>query len=276
MTTSRCMRAICVALSGCVLFLGAVVPAADPSPQPSAAVGGSDKDKAAASSRGKERLKKLADNLWIDVENKWVILDGEVCMRKGPPLELFACLKNTKEHESIVSVEVKAYQVHAALLSVGAKPGKAVRYQPKYLPATGPEIEILVLWTDTAGKRHKQRAQEWVRDIKTLKPMSHPWVFAGSGFWVDEMTGSKTYLAEGGELICVSNFPSAMLDLPIESSQSNDALTFEALTENIPPEGTKVRLVLMPKVEKAKATKVDKTAKPGPTDVPTPARTAPR
>ena len=80
-------------------------------------------------------------------------------MRKGPPLELFACLKNTKEHESIVTVEVKAYQVHAALLSVGAKPGKAVQYQPKYVPAAGPEIEILVLWTDAAGKRHKQRTR---------------------------------------------------------------------------------------------------------------------
>jgi hypothetical protein len=228
--------------------------AADPPSAPASAAQSTEKAaKAAAPSRGAERLKKLADNLWIDIENKWVILDGEVCMRKGPPLELFACLKNTKEHESIVSVEVKAYQVHAALLSVGAKPGKAVQFQPKYVPATGPEVEIMLLWTDAAGKRHKQRAQEWVRDIKTQKAMSHPWVFAGSGFWVDEMTGHKTYLAEGGELICVSNFPSAMLDLPIESSQSNDALTFEALTENIPPEGTKVRLVLMPKSDKSKA-----------------------
>jgi hypothetical protein len=209
---------------------------------------------------GKDRLKKLADNLWIDPENKWVILDGEVCMRKGPPLELFACLKGTKEHESIVAVEVKAYMVHAALLSVGAKPGKAVQFQPKYVAATGPEVEILVLWTDAAGKRQKQRAQEWIRDIKTQKPMKHPWVFAGSGFWVDEMTGERTYLAEGGELICVSNFPSAMLDLPIESSQSNDALTFEALTENIPPEGTKVRLVLMPKIDKGKDKGKEKAA----------------
>jgi hypothetical protein len=229
-------------------------PAAEKADPASRVVQGDAKD----AKTGKERLKKLADNLWIDLDNKWVILDGEVCMRKGPPLELFACLKGTKEHESIVAVEVKAYQVHAALLSVGAKPGKAVQFQPKYVAATGPEIEILVLWTDAEGKRHKARAQDWIRDIKTQKAMTHPWVFAGSGFWMDPASGDRTYLAEGGELICVSNFPSAMLDLPVESSQSTDLLGFEAFTENIPPEETKVRLILMPKIEKAKDKDKDK------------------
>jgi hypothetical protein len=36
------------------------------------------------------------------------------------------------------------------------------------------------------------------------------------------------------------------MDLNIESSQSNDGLLFEAFTENIPPLGTKVYVILQP------------------------------
>ncbi len=74
-------------------------------------------------------------------------------------------------------------------------------------------------------------------------------MFAGSGFFEDE-DGKKHYLAEGGDFICVSNFPGAMLDVPVESSQGTADLLFEAYTEHIPPRGTKVRMVLTPRLEK--------------------------
>jgi len=41
-----------------------------------------------------------------------------------------------------------------------------------------------------------------------------------------------------------------MLDLPIESSQANNALMFKAYTERIPPLGTPVTVLLRPKLEK--------------------------
>jgi uncharacterized protein YbaR (Trm112 family) len=77
--------------------------------------------------------------------------------------------------------------------------------------------------------------------------MKAEWVFAGSGFFVDEMTGEKFYEAEGGDLICVANFPSAMIDLGIESTASGeDNLLYECYTENIPPLETEVILELVP------------------------------
>ncbi len=45
--------------------------------------------------------------VWLDTKNKRVVLEGEVCLREGQ-LEMFACLKGTKEHESIVAVPTKA------------------------------------------------------------------------------------------------------------------------------------------------------------------------
>jgi len=191
-------------------------------------------------------------DLWIDVKRKLVIVDGRVCLREGQ-LEMFACPKSTKEHESIVSVNCKAQFVHAALMAVGAQPGKPVSFDPVYRPATGPVVEVYVLWQDEAGKKNRVRAQEWIKELKTQKAMEHPWVFTGSGFWTDDSTGERFYQADGGDFICVSNFPTAMLDLPIKSTQANESLLFAAFTERIPPVDTKVRLVLIPQVEKKKA-----------------------
>ncbi len=197
---------------------------------------------------GMKRLMKGYD-VWIDPAHKRVVVDGTVCLREGQ-LEMFACPRGTKEHESIIAADTRAYAVHAGLLAVGAEAGTPVQYQPDYKPATGSEIDIELVWTDKDGKVHRDRAQDWVRNVKTGKALAHPWVFGGSGFWQDEVTGEKAYLAESGDFICVSNFPTAMLDLPVESSQSNEALLYEAFTEHIPPVGTRVRMVLTPKTKK--------------------------
>ena len=198
-------------------------------------------------------------DVWMDLKNKQVVMQGEVCLTKGP-LEMFACIKGTKEHESVVSVNTKAFAVHTALLAVGAKEGTPVKFEPKYTAATGPKVEILVFWNDENGKQHKVRAQDWVRDIKKKQAMEYPWVFAGSAFYIDEETKHQYYMADSGDFICVSNFPDAMLDLPVESTSANEDLMFEAFTENIPPRGTKVTLVLIPEIEKKPAGSKDAKA----------------
>lgn len=192
------------------------------------------------------------DDVWIDSVAKQVKISGEIVLREGQ-LELFACLKQTKEHEAIVACTTKAYVVHAALLAVGAVAGSPVRFRPDYQAAAGTEVEVFVEWTDADGKPQRANARDWIRNIKTGKPLEQPWVFGGSGFWQDETTGEKFYQAESGDFICVSNFPSAMLDLPIKSSESNEALMFECWTDRIPPVETKVTLYLVPQLKKGAA-----------------------
>ena len=197
--------------------------------------------------KGAKRLSPEYD-VWVDPKEKTVIIDGQVSLREGM-LEMFACLRNTKEHESIVSANTRAYIVHAALVSLGAEPGHPAQWVPEYKPPAGTEIEITVFWLDEKGKEQTTRAQEWVKDIRTGKAMTQPWVFAGSRFWTDEETGKQHYQGEGGDFICVSNFSTAVLDIPIESSQSNAELAFEAFAERIPPLGAPVRLILKPKLK---------------------------
>ena len=198
--------------------------------------------------KGAKRLSKEYP-IWVDPKEKAVIVEGQVALREGM-LEMFACTRNTKEHESIISANTKAYLVHAALLSLGAEPGHPVRFQPQYEPPTGTEIEVFVRYLDEKGKIQTARAQDWIKDNHTGKPMAYPFVFGGSSFYTDPDTKKQYYQAEHGDFVCVANFGTAMLDIPVKSSKSNEELEFEALTKKIPPLGAPVQLVFKPKLKK--------------------------
>ena len=183
------------------------------------------------------------EEVWIDREEEQVVVGGRVALDRGL-LEFFACPQGTKEHESVVAVDASARLVHAALLAIGLEPGKPVSFDPEYTPASGPRIRVTMRWTDAAGEPQKADARGWIRDTRTGKPLETDWVFAGSSFWKDPADGREYYQADGGDLVCVSNFPTATLDLPIESSQSNEALLFEVNEERVPKIGTPVEMVL--------------------------------
>ena len=77
-------------------------------------------------------------------------------------------------------------------------------------------------------------------------PLDARFVFAGSHFYKNPKTGEELYEGEAGDLICVANFPSAVIDLSISSSNQNDDLNYEAWTERIPEIGTTVLIDLSP------------------------------
>jgi hypothetical protein len=185
--------------------------------------------------------------VWIDKKNKEVILIGTVC-RANYPLEFFATYPD-RGYESVVVIYTKPSVVHTALLALGAKPGKPVQFDPKYIPPSGTEVAINVAWMDQNGKRQKTRAQDWIRDIKTKKQLDVNWVFAGSLFWEDKSTGEKSYLADRGDFISVLNLPTALLDVPIKSASEIESRLFEGFTERLPAPGTPVTLILKPKLE---------------------------
>jgi hypothetical protein len=248
----------------------------------------------------------------LDRQDKKLILETEVVFRAGL-LEMLVCLKQTKEHESILSLNAKASTVHAGLLALGAETGTPVKFLPEFQPPRGQKIEIWLMWKNPDGKWERTKAQNWIREatrkyhvaslerlppglnipedsnlrhddkfgellwfgimseperdkllswsgddqfqkavkqlfeISQIHPMTAEWVFSGSGFFEDEETGQRHYLAESGDLICVANFASATIDVKEESSaDSQGGLSYEAWEERIPPLGTKVRVELIP------------------------------
>ena len=169
---------------------------------------------------------------------------GKVSLREGV-LEELLCRKRTKEHESIISADIDARQLHAALLIAGARAGSPVQFRPEFKPPTGQKVGIWVEW-NYQGKSKRVKAQDWIRNVQTKKVMSHDWVFAGSRIVQSPDTKSSYYLANDGDVISVANFVGSMLDLDVESSSSNQDILFEAFTQRIPPVDTEVFVVLQP------------------------------
>jgi hypothetical protein len=190
----------------------------------------------------------LAKGVALEVEDnkRRVIVETKVCLRQGQ-LEQLLTRRRTKEHEAILVADVDGREIHKALLLAGAEPGAPIQFQPKLVPPSGTSIKVFVEYQEN-GKKVRRPAQEWIRDIKTRKPLTYEWVFAGSRLFQDPNQPNEPpyYLANDGDLICVANFDSAMLDLPVDSSKDNANLSFEAWTERIPAIDTPVTLILEP------------------------------
>ena len=197
---------------------------------------------------------ELGKNVYLELQGdqRRVRLNAYVCLRRGQ-LEQFLTRKRTKEHEAILAADVDARLVHAALVSAGAEPGSPVKFVPKYQPARGTPLKIFLEYTEK-GKSMRVPAQHWIRNFKTKKILESDWVFAGSVLIADPLdkTRKPFYAANDGDVICLSNFDSAMLDLPINSTKDNDDLQFEAYTERIPPLETSVQVILEPILKKKK------------------------
>ncbi len=183
--------------------------------------------------------------LWVDRTRHRVYFDGYVAMREGP-LEMLACPVGSKEHESVIATLPRSSEVHAALLAVGAKPGTPVAFLPNFVPATGQRIRVWVCYRDPTGKFQVTDARRWIRKEGTEQNLVEDWVFGGSGFWKDPQDDREYYRADGGDMICVSNFATAMMDLPIASSAEASQLMYVPFTDRIPVSGTPVRVVLVP------------------------------
>jgi hypothetical protein len=196
--------------------------------------------------------------VWLDKKNKQVVLKGKVAVREGN-LEMLACPQQTKEYESIIAITSRKMEnVHAGLIALGAEAGHTAKYDTEFHPPTGTPIEVTIRWTDKEGKKHEARGQDWVRNLKTGKPLEYHWVFAGSRFMENPETHEKRYGANDGDFASVVNFNDSMLDLAFESPKDWSEHVFEPFTERIPPKGTEVELVLTPKADKKGAEKKDK------------------
>lgn len=197
-------------------------------------------------------VKKVPVGKNVDVEiqgdKRRVVIQSTVCLRMGP-LEQLLTRKQTKEHESILVADVDAQHIHAALLVAGAQEGKPVQFRPRFQPPTGTPIKVTLEYTDPEKKQLVQVAgQHWIRRLKDNKELQADWVFAGSRKIADPLEKQKPpyYAANDGDIICVSNFDTAMLDLPILSGANADELAFDAFTSRIPPLETPVKVILEP------------------------------
>ncbi len=186
----------------------------------------------------------------VDLAKRQIIMDAKVCMRKADTLELLVCRTDSKERESILATKAKGAHLHAALLALGLTPGIAAQWSGdadtgKALPPRGAEMSIKLRWTDKDGKAQEADASDWILTLGNKKAVQpKKWVFVGS-----YVTPTGVYIADHpdyGHIISVSNFRDTVIDVPFESSSSDESLDFTYNTDKIPPKETPVEVVITP------------------------------
>jgi len=114
----------------------------------------------------------------VDPKTRVVLADGWVNQVEGA-IELLACGKGGKTHESVFVLDVNPLDLQTGLLLLGLETGTP----PTGLgqgPPTGPELDIWVDW-EVKGKRHTLPAERFILNVNTRKPLRHiPWLFTGS------------------------------------------------------------------------------------------------
>lgn len=206
--------------------------------------------------------------LVVKREDRCVDLDATVCLDKGA-LELIACTKGTKEHESIVAVEAKPLHIHTALLLLGIPVGNPAMRKPLNnegtrwidVPPRGGAVDVFLVVKDKDGKivewpirnfikRSDHGGQEMSADNKGDKDAhrfpTHTLLFAGS-ILHDDGEGPRRYLCDNsGNVISIVTFGDEVLCLPEFHSSENGALIWSVDSTHLPAVGSKVILRLRP------------------------------
>jgi hypothetical protein len=192
-----------------------------------------------------------------------VVLDLEVVLRQGYLEHLISRSEAGKDHETIASNSFDAERLHRGLLAIGLHPGKPASFvnekrEYDFKPATGDVVKIYFQYEDDKGKTITVPAQKWVIRAKDGKTLALDWVYAGSYYAKAKNLKEEEYEffgANDGRVVCLANFGSALLDLPVESAPADPTgtdLGYKANTEVIPPRGTRVRAIFEPAPKTAK------------------------
>ena len=212
--------------------------------------------------------------LMINLEERCVDVEGSVCLDEGT-LELVACTKDSKEHESIVAIDAKPIHIHTALLLLGAKSGNpAMRKriegeQERWvdIPPRGGQVDLYLVFENKEGKKIERPISEFItrsgseldsRDgdkagADDAKFPTHTFLFAGSQLRVDGAGPRKYHCDLSGNVVSISTFGDELLCLPGVHGHANGALMWQVDATHLPAVGSKITLRLRPQGKPAPA-----------------------
>lgn len=189
--------------------------------------------------------------IFVDRERREVVVDAEVACNRGW-LEQAACRAGTREHESLLAIEVPPSTIHACLLLAGGVPGapgswktgaggtSVVRVRP-----TGSRLELFVRLPSGDVP-----ISAWIHDPVGARAFpAHPWVFAGSRMRPNtpSMGPGEHYVADRtGSIVGIVTFGDETIacDEVLSDKADVDAPQWQARTERMPEPGTRVQLVI--------------------------------
>lgn len=218
----------------------------------------------------KAALEKLVmPGVKINLDEWCVDVDSRVCLKDGM-LELIACTKDSKEHESIIVIDAKPSHVHAALLLLGATPGNPAMREAinpemtrfRHTPPSGNPIDVFLVLKDTEDKVTELAISEFIKAADhddgsgvpeppeaAKKFPTHTFLFAGSVL-TGEGDGPRQYLCDmNGNVISLATFGDELLCLPEVHDNANGSLVWQVDGEKLPELDSKITLRLRPQLK---------------------------
>ena len=201
----------------------------------------------------------------LNLEERSIDVNATVCLHRGL-LELVACSKDSKEHESVVVLGARPIHIHTALLLLGAKPGtpamqqvpdeESTRFIP--VPPAGDPIEVSLVFPDAEGQLMEHPINRFIAPARLngvddfvlqdkAKAFPSSFLFAGSHL-LESKEGPRKYACEySGNVISISTFGDELLCLQGIHGHDNGGLAWQVNPEGLPDIGTVVILRLRPK-----------------------------
>jgi hypothetical protein len=198
-----------------------------------------------------------------DASKSLVEIKAYTCLDAGW-LEQVACMPGTREHESLMVVDAKPSQVHAAMMMADFKPGRPGRWtyeNQKFgaIDPVGENVAIRVRYQDDSGKVIEHPVGDWIRAPaavgkdgieKPAKPFpQEPWVFGGSVIAPNtpEMEPGEHYVADmTGSLIGLVTFGDETIGFSrvLSDQDAVQEPVWEANTPKMPKPGTPVTIII--------------------------------
>ncbi len=198
-------------------------------------------------------LEDLAPGVQM-ARGKWVVLAGTLNLDHGPAdgLEVLACLKDGKNHESLIRLDTNLGQLVKAtsIAALGLGDGQPAP-ESSGIPARGTPVSLTVRWQNAEQKWVSVAASSLVRDRVVDRPFpALPFVYVGSRFETVFVNGPEgkvqqreVFMLDATRSIAV-NFdePDALLASPFPGAGLDQR--FETYGAICPPAGTVVQLVI--------------------------------
>ncbi|MBU1694095.1 MAG: hypothetical protein KJ726_03560 [Verrucomicrobia bacterium] len=177
----------------------------------------------------------------VDPKTRTVLATGWVNQVAGA-IELLACGKGGKTHESVFVLDINPLDLQTGLLLLGLEPGTPPTGLGQGSPG-GPELEIRVDW-EVKGKTRTLPAERFVRNVATKKPLpAVPWLFTGS--LIED--GEFKALAEES-LVATYWDPWAIINIGTACGMDDEILYVN--TRAVPPLNTPITMRFQPRARR--------------------------
>ena len=144
-------------------------------------------------------------------------------------IEYMIVTETGKIHESLFRTEAEPFQIHTAMLLLGAKGAGTNRFpdQPNQ-PLPGDKVTLEVSWRAGGDRKESRRAEELVYNQETKSTMSRGhWTYNGSRIF------EGTFVAQqDGSIVSLIEDPDALINNPRLGRESDEI--WEVKTNGLP------------------------------------------